>query len=76
MISELPFNRVAECVGANNLMIKRWRKNALNQQFIFDEKSKTIRVFYKNWRAYGMEIQTKGTSTNVRMTKGPNSRWW
>jgi hypothetical protein len=27
IVSELPFNRVAECIGANNVVLKRWRKN-------------------------------------------------
>jgi hypothetical protein len=28
IVSKLPFNRVVECVGANNVMQKRWRNNA------------------------------------------------
>jgi len=43
LVSELPMNRVAESIGANNITLKRWRKNVLAQQFYFDEKSKTIR---------------------------------
>jgi hypothetical protein len=43
MVSALPFNRVAECIGANNVVLKRWRKNVTQQQFYFDMKSKTIR---------------------------------
>jgi hypothetical protein len=39
----LPMKRVAECHGANNIWLRRWRKNETGQQFIFDEKSKTIR---------------------------------
>jgi hypothetical protein len=27
IVSELPFNRVAESPGANNVVLKRWRKN-------------------------------------------------
>lgn len=41
--SRLPMKRVAECVGANNLVLKRWRKNVTGQQFFFDEVTKTIR---------------------------------
>jgi hypothetical protein len=41
--SRMPFQRVAECVGANNVVLKRWRKNVLGQQFYFDPKSKTLR---------------------------------
>jgi hypothetical protein len=43
LVSELPFNRVAESIGANNVTLKRWRNNVLAQQFYFDENSKTIR---------------------------------
>jgi len=28
LVSELPFNRVAESIGANNMVLKRWRNNA------------------------------------------------
>jgi len=41
--SRLPMQRVMECIGANNLTIRRWRNNTKAQQFIFDPKSKTIR---------------------------------
>jgi hypothetical protein len=27
IVSELPFNRVAEMLGGTNLVLKRWRKN-------------------------------------------------
>jgi hypothetical protein len=29
--------RIAECHGANNVWLKRWRNNALGQQWYFDE---------------------------------------
>jgi hypothetical protein len=74
IVSELPFNRVIECIGANNLVLKRWRNNVTQQQFVFDEKTKTIRS--KTWTNYGMEIQSNGGSSNLRMTSGINSRWW
>jgi hypothetical protein len=41
--SRLPMRRVAEAIGANNISIKRWRKNTTAQQFFFDCTSKTIR---------------------------------
>lgn len=74
LVSELPFNRVAECVGANNVALKRWRKNVLGQQYYFDEVSKTIRS--QQWKNYAMEIQSNGGSNNLRFTSGINSRWW
>jgi hypothetical protein len=74
LVSRLPFKRVAECVGANNVVLKRWVKNRLGQQFFFDGKSKTIRS--QQWKNYAMEIQSNGGSSNVRFTSGVNSRWW
>jgi hypothetical protein len=29
--SRLPMKRIAECVGANNVTMRRWRKNAMGQ---------------------------------------------
>jgi hypothetical protein len=46
--------RVAEAIGANNVAIKRWRKNVTGQQFFFDCTSKTIRS--QQWKNYAMEI--------------------
>lgn len=43
--SRLPMQRVMECIGANNLTLRRWRKNTKAQQFTFDPVSKTIRSF-------------------------------
>jgi hypothetical protein len=74
LVSELPFNRVAECIGANNIVLKRWRNNVTQQQFFFDEKSKTIRS--KTWTNYAMDIQSNGASSTLRVTSGISSRWW
>jgi len=41
--SRMPMQRVAECHGANNVWLKRWRRNVRAQQWYFDEVSKTIR---------------------------------
>ena len=54
IMSRLPMKRVAECHGANNLWIRRWRKNTAAQQFFFDVTSKTIRS--QQWKNYAMEI--------------------
>jgi hypothetical protein len=43
LVSELPFNRVAEMLGGANMILKRWRNNAKQQQFFFDEVTKTVR---------------------------------
>jgi hypothetical protein len=52
--SRLPMKRVAECHGANNIWLRRWRKNVTAQQFFFDMASKTIRS--QQWKNYAMEI--------------------
>jgi len=74
IVSRLPFKRVIESISANNLVIKRWRKNVMGQQFFFDSVSKTIRS--QQWKNYAMEIQSNGGSTNVRMISTITSRWW
>jgi hypothetical protein len=74
LVSELPFNRVAECIGANNIVIKRYAKGRVAQQFYFDEVSKTIRS--QQWKNYALEIQSNGGSSNLRATSGITSRWW
>jgi hypothetical protein len=73
IISKLPFNRHIECVGANNVMLKRWRANYRPQQWFFDGVSKTIKN--NNWKSHSLDIQSNGGSTNVRCTT-TNSRWW
>jgi hypothetical protein len=72
--SRLPMKRVAEALGANNIVIKRWRKNSPTQQFFFDAGTKTIRS--NHWKNYAMEITSQGRSNTVRFTSGINSRWW
>lgn len=41
--SRLPMKRVAECHGANNVWLRRWRKNVTAQQYFFNCTDKTIR---------------------------------
>lgn len=71
--SRLPMKRIAECVGANNVNLKRWRKNSLGQQWFFDPVTKTIRN--QQWKSHSLDIQGNGASANVRCTT-TNSRWW
>jgi hypothetical protein len=75
IVSELPFNRVAEMHGNTNVWLKRWRNNEKKQQWWFDEVSKTIRNWYPGWKGYALEIQNNGRSNNLRAA-GVNSRWW
>ena len=72
--SRLPMQRVMECIGANNITLKRWRKNTIAQQWYFDPVSKTIRS--QQWKNRAMEIQSNGGSANLRVTTTINSRWW
>jgi hypothetical protein len=73
MVSRLPFKRVAECHGANNVWLRRWRKNTTAQQWYFDQVSKTIKN--NHWKSHSLDIQSNGGSTNIRCTT-TNSRWW
>jgi hypothetical protein len=69
----MPMKRVAECHGANNVWLKRWRKNVKAQQWYFDEVSKTVKNNY--WKSHSLDIQSNGRSNNLRCTT-TNSRWW
>jgi len=72
-VSRLPMGRVVECHGANNIWLRKYRKNVVAQQFWFDNVSKTIRS--QQWKNYALTIQSNGGSSNMRM-EGVNSRWW
>jgi hypothetical protein len=61
-------------LGGTNMVLKRWRNNQRQQQFFFDEVSKTIRNNY--WKNYCLDIQSNGRSNNLRTVSGINSRWW
>jgi hypothetical protein len=74
IVSELPFNRVIEMLGGANVVLKRWRNNAKNQQFFFDEVSKTIKN--NQWKNFCLDIQGNGGSSNLRTVRSITSRWW
>jgi hypothetical protein len=65
--------RVAECVSANNVVIRRYVKGRTAQQFFFDGVSKTIKS--QQWKHVSFDIAGNGKSSNLRMTT-TNSRWW
>jgi hypothetical protein len=48
--SKLPMQRVVECVGANNAVLKKWYKNRKAQQWQFNPISKTLNNL--NWTSY------------------------
>lgn len=66
--SKLPMGRVAECVGASNVVLKRFVKNRRSQLWRFDGKTKQI--LNGKWRNYAMTI----SGSNLRVTVG-TSRW-
>jgi len=74
MVARLPFHRVMEAISANNIVIKRWRKNVTAQQFFFDGVSKTIRS--QQWKNYALEKKSNGNSANLGMSSTVTSRWW
>jgi len=61
--------RVAECIGANNVTLKKWRKNVAAQQWFFDPVTKTLKNNY--WKSYSLDMQ--GNNMRCRPT---TSRWW
>jgi len=67
--SRLPMGRVAECIGANNVQLKNWRKNVAAQQWFFDPVAKTLKNNY--WKSYSLDMQ----NNNIRC-RPTNSRWW
>jgi hypothetical protein len=66
--SKLPMQRVMEAVGANNVVLKKYARGRVSQQFYFDPVSKTIKS--QQWRGHSMEY----SGNNLRLT-GTNSRW-
>jgi hypothetical protein len=66
--SKLPMQRVMEATGANNVVLKKYAKGRIAQQFFFDPVSKTIKS--KQWTSYCME--QSGTSLTLRSS---TSRW-
>jgi hypothetical protein len=67
--SKLPMQRVVECVGASNAVIKKWYKNRKAQQWQWDSTSKTIRNM--NWTSYSLSME----GSNLRC-RSMTSRWF
>jgi hypothetical protein len=74
LVSRLWMKRVAECQGASNVFLKRYRANQAVQQWYFDCKTKTIRSNY--WKNYAMQIPGNGGQNELRMISSITSRWW
>jgi hypothetical protein len=74
IVSRLPLRRVAECIGASDVRLRRYIKNTNAQQWTFNGISKTINS--NHWKNYVMEIPGNGGQNNLRMTSSISSRWW
>lgn len=61
--------RMAECIGASNVTLKRYVKNRKAQQWYFDPISKTLKNNY--WKSHSLHLQ----NSNVRCLS-TTSRWW
>jgi len=67
--SRLPMQRVMEAVGANNVVIKKWYKNRVAQQFFYDGASKTLKS--QQWKSHSMDMH----GNNLRFAT-TNSKWF
>jgi len=54
--SKLPMQRVIECVGANNAVLKKWYKNRKAQQWKFNPITKTVNNM--NWTTYVLNMES------------------
>jgi len=73
IVSKKWMNRVVECVGASNLVLKTLNRKSLPQQFFLDAFSQTIKS--QQWKDRSMTIQSNGNSNNLYMTT-TNARWF
>jgi hypothetical protein len=71
--SRMPMRRVVECVSNAYTRLKRYAKGRKAQQWVFDNKSKTLQSYY--WRNRAVEITSSGNSSTLRMNS-VTSRWW
>jgi hypothetical protein len=67
--SKMPMQRVMECVGASNVVQKRWVNNRKAQRWKFNPISKTINNM--NWTNYVFSLE----GANLRC-RTMNSRWF
>ena len=66
-------NRVVECVGASNLVLKTLNRNSKGQQYYLDAQSQTIKS--QQWKDRSITIQSNGNSNNLYMTT-TSARWF
>jgi len=73
IITKMGSGRALEVVGGRNVVLKWKQYKNINQQFYFDNESKTIRS--QASRSKALEIQNSGTSSNLQVWT-VNGRWW
>jgi hypothetical protein len=71
--SRLPWKRVIECVSNAYPRLKKYAKGRKAQQWVFNNKNKTVEGWY--WKNRAIEITSNGKSQTLRMNT-PNARWW
>jgi hypothetical protein len=69
IVSKMWMNRVAECVGASNIVLKTLVRTNKGQQFYFDGGTKTIKS--NQWKDRSITLSGK----NLYMTT-TNARWF
>jgi len=75
IVSRLPFHRIAEAQGNNQITLKRWVAGRKKQQtWKFDPVAKVIRNM--NWTNYVMEIPSNGGANDLKISGSISSRWW
>jgi hypothetical protein len=73
LVSKKWMNRVVECVGASNLLLKTLNRKNTGQQFFLDAFSQTIKS--QTWKDSSMTIQSGGNS-NVVIMETTTARWF
>jgi hypothetical protein len=66
--------RVAEAMGNNTILLKRWVKGRTKQQtwkFGLDKM-----IVNENWKNYCIEIPSNGGANDIKISGSRASRWW
>lgn len=63
IVSKLPMHRVIDIRGGRNVVIKSRVVGRKTQQFVFDQKTKTIQSVA--FKGKGLEIQNEGRNGNL-----------
>lgn len=67
--SNLPMERVVECVGANNAVLKKYAKGRKAQMWRFNPVTKTVDNMY--WTSYALTVE----NSNLRCRSRATVRW-